>query len=335
MDFLINCAIARRGLELAKANADAPEAAEALAWVLLSCGSYDLKTDSECDAAYDLIVTSYLDSDAILPVCRRSWTNAAMTTHAEAFLRAALIRSKNANVRAMACLGLARHQRELAWTIQELRHPVRAKRLQGLLPPGYTGRIEGLVPEQLMGEAASLCERTIKEFGDARPMGKQLPTLGQEAEGFLFELRNLQVGCTLPEIDGADLDGKPMKLSEFRGKVMVLNFWAGWCSPCMRMVPAEKALVDRMKGRPFVLVGYNGNRELAKAKTDVEKNGINWRSFWDGGPRGETAAKWGVHEWPTVFVVDAKGVIRDVTHGPDYEQGVDALVAEAEAARKS
>jgi hypothetical protein len=54
------------------------------------------------------------------------------------------------------------------------------------------------------------------------------PTLGEEAGRELFELRHLRVGKTAPEIEGEDLDGKRFKLSDYRGKVVVLDFWGNW-----------------------------------------------------------------------------------------------------------
>ena len=141
----------------------------------------------------------------------------------------------------------------------------------------------------------------------------------------------------MPETDGEDLDGKRMNLSEFRGKVVVISFWASWCGPCMGMVPDEKALVERMKGRPFVLIGVNGDDDRAKAKAVAVKEGMNWRSFWDGGRLEGISVKWGVSVWPTVYLIDDRGRIRDEStalRGHDLDQAVEALVAEAEAMKK-
>ncbi len=58
---------------------------------------------------------------------------------------------------------------------------------------------------------------------------------------------NLVVGKPAPEIEGADMDGKPFKLSDYKGKVVVLVFWGTWCGPCMAQVPHERELVQPSK----------------------------------------------------------------------------------------
>ena len=322
-------ALARRALALAEAHPDAPEALEALIWIL-----DQVKTADECDAAYDLMARRHLDKDSLLPIIRTAWNEAPSTAHVEAFLRAAVERSPNLKVKSLSCFSLGRHQQELAWFARVLNHPIRGKRIEEQLGPEKSHRLRSIKPEALEREAEALFERTIKEYADVRPM-KDFPPLGEQAEAALFQMRNLEIGCTVPEIEGEDVDGKPMKLSDYRGKVVVITFWATWCGPCMGLVPGEKALVERMKGRPFVLIGVNGDDDRAKAKTVSAKEGINWRSFWDGGRQAGIAVKWGVSAWPTVYLIDAKGMIRDDSLvGHALDQAVETLVAEAESAAK-
>ena len=101
----------------------------------------------------------------------------------------------------------------------------------------------------------------IRDYGDCpnlRAMLTSRPepaTLGEKAATSLYELRHLQVGKQAPDIEGEDLDEARLKLGHYRGKVVLLVFWASWCGPCMRAVPHEKELVKRFKGRPFVLLG--------------------------------------------------------------------------------
>lgn len=132
------------------------------------------------------------------------------------------------------------------------------------------------------------------------------------AERSLYEIEHLSVGKIAPDIEGEDLDGVTFKLSDSRGKVVMLNFWATWCGPCMALIPHERELVAKYADRPFALIGVNGdvNREMIRPVLAVEK--ITWRSFWTGerGPAGAIPADWNVTAWPTVFLIDHQGVIR-------------------------
>ncbi len=83
----------------------------------------------------------------------------------------------------------------------------------------------GQADEAQVKEAEALLEEVVAKFADVKSFQG---TLGEAAKSELFELRNLAVGKVAPEIQGDDIDGKPMKLSEFRGKVVVLDFWGHW-----------------------------------------------------------------------------------------------------------
>ncbi len=147
----------------------------------------------------------------------------------------------------------------------------------------------------------------------------------------IANLPNLKVGKIAPEITGEDLGGKALKLSDHRGKVVVVCFWATWCGPCMAMVPHERELVKRMKGKPFALLGVNSDEthDREKAVKSTREKQMTWPSWWDGGFRGAIQTAYDVDHWPTVYVLDHKGVIRyfDV-RGKDLDQAVDTLLAE-------
>jgi peroxiredoxin len=139
----------------------------------------------------------------------------------------------------------------------------------------------------------------------------------------LNDLR-LSVGSVAPEIEGRDINGLPMKLSDHRGKVVVLSFWGSWCSPCMAAVARERSLVERLAGRRFVLLGVNSDEDRGHAKEVVQKERMTWRSWWDGIPAGPIATRWGVRGWPMLYVIDSKGVIR--YKAGDYDEKLDKAV---------
>ena len=117
------------------------------------------------------------------------------------------------------------------------------------------------------------------------------------------------VGEVAPEIAGKSLDGKELKLSDFRGKVVLLVFWFKSCGPCLAEVPHLKDLLKQHKGKPFVILGVNNDEDGEAARTVAAKEGMTWPSFADG-DKGLIVKKWRVNGWPTLFLLDENGVVR-------------------------
>ena len=161
-------------------------------------------------------------------------------------------------------------------------------------------------------QAEHLFESVVRSYSDCPPEGKQSSKLGGMAARELYELQHLWMGKVAPEIDGEDLDGKKLKLSDYRGKVVLLSFWGSWCGPCMAMVPYERKLAARTVGKPFALVGVNSDEDRLGGKRAAERENITWRSFWCGtnGTHGPIPTTWNVHGWPAVYVLDSQGTIR-------------------------
>ncbi|WP_237722548.1 TlpA family protein disulfide reductase [Singulisphaera acidiphila] len=159
-------------------------------------------------------------------------------------------------------------------------------------------------------------------------------TLGRVAEARLDDWHNLAVGKLAPEIQGIDVYGNPLKLADYRGKVVAAVFWGTWCGPCMQQIPREKELVGRMKNRPFAMLGVNADADAGVARKVMEAQGITWPNWHDGEPgTGPIAQLYHVRSYPTVYVIDAEGKIRAKdAHGLALDQLVEKLVAEQEAA---
>jgi peroxiredoxin len=136
-------------------------------------------------------------------------------------------------------------------------------------------------------------------------------TLGQEAANRLDVMVNLAVGMPAPEIEGVDMDGKPLRLSDYKGKVVVLVFWGAWCGPCMALVPRERELVARRKDQPFALLGVDCKDDREAARKAMPREGMTWPSWYDGAAdRGPIAERYHVRGFPSIFVIDSKGIIR-------------------------
>jgi len=176
--------------------------------------------------------------------------------------------------------------------------------------------------KQATAQAEKHFERVITDFGQVKQGGNTLEKL---AKPELSELRRLIIGKPAPEIEGEDLEGQPMKLSDYRGKVVVLAFWA---TSTASDAAELRALVEGMTGKPFVLIGGNCDIDLARAKASVEKSKITWPSFRDGRD-GPISTLWNVHSWLNIWVLDFQGVIRyRGVRGRELSEAVDALLRE-------
>lgn len=141
---------------------------------------------------------------------------------------------------------------------------------------------------------------------------------------------DLSVGKPAPELILEDLDGKKVKLSDLKGKVVVLDFWATWCGYCVRMIPHEREMVKRLKGKPFVLVSISGDDSKEKVARFLERTPMPW-THWYMGNGSEVIDTWEVDAYPMIFVLDHKGVIRykDV-RDKKMDEAVDDLLKEME-----
>jgi hypothetical protein len=104
------------------------------------------------------------------------------------------------------------------------------------------------------------------------------------------------------------------------------------------MFPHERSLVKRLAGKPFVLIGVNGDGDSPDLKQNNEKEQIVWRSFKNDKADGGTISdEWNVEGWPTLYLIDARGTIREKWEGPPEEklldEAIDKYVLEAEAIR--
>jgi thiol-disulfide isomerase/thioredoxin len=308
-------------LDLAKADPKSDVGLAALEWVLTIPRAYYLPAGKRAmDLVREYHVTNPKVGKIVAAVGYCTHGEAA-PSHASALalIRAVADKNPDRTARGQAIMALA-------WQAKEKFAKAESK--------------QSLQTEREAAEAEKAFEAVVTGYADCLWLigEEEGPrTLGEAASQELFALRHLRVGKTAGEIEGEDLDGSKFKLSDYRGKVVVLVFCGDWCAPCRAMYPHERSLVKKMEGKPFALIGVNSDpdREMLKKRLVDEK--ITWRWFWNGpkGPGGPISRAWKVRSWPTIYVLDDKGVIRhkDV---PDkkLDEAVDELLGKLEQERK-
>jgi thiol-disulfide isomerase/thioredoxin len=119
------------------------------------------------------------------------------------------------------------------------------------------------------------------------------------------------VGQPAAEWETKDLDGKPHALKEYRGKVVVLDFWYRGCGWCIRAMPQINQLADDFKGQPVAILGMNTDREEKDAKFVVEAMALKYPNLKaEGLPQ-----KYGVQGFPTLILIGPDGTVRDLHVG--------------------
>ena len=172
-------------------------------------------------------------------------------------------------------------------------------------------------------EVLALYSRLAGEFGETDS--------GKRAAGLLFRREHLQLGMLAPDFTTQDVAGETFQLSQSRGKVVVLDFWGLWCGHCLETLPHLKELDARMKGRAFALIGIDTDPDKDAYRAKAKELGVSWRNSWQGSTAGVLPRAWGITSFPTIFVLDGKGVIRYTgVRGAALDQAVDTLLAELE-----
>jgi uncharacterized GH25 family protein len=213
----------RRALQLAKDHPDDSAAFDARVWIVTGGLGYFPETWQ----ALDHLREHEFANPKLAVVCRHARIYRDSYAETEDFLRSVIKQNPDHTVQGIAVFYLAVVLQDYAHTAEALKDPEKAKRWGSWLPPQLAQRLRASAPEKLRRESEELYQRAADRYGDVKSESGRR-TLRSWAESALFELRNLQVGKVAPEIEGEDIDGKKLRLSDYRGKVVVLDFWGHW-----------------------------------------------------------------------------------------------------------
>ena len=139
--------------------------------------------------------------------------------------------------------------------------------------------------------------------------------------------RNPFVNRPAPDFRVLDIRGEELTLEQYRGQVVLLDFWATWCGPCIAEMPNVKLAYAKHRDRKFQIIGISLDSSIAPLEAYIQREGIEWRQYLDS--TGQISGLYNVRAIPSTFLIDGTGIVRRVNlRGLALESAVSELVRE-------
>lgn len=279
-----------RLLAEADAHPDDPGCLGALDFVAMRTRGW--RTD-EANRALRLLIRDHTRREGISQATRAAF---ALEDRPEAdqLCRLVLLENPSRADRGRACEDLAYSLLFHAGRVRPVRE---GRRTPDSLPPA----LRNADADALQAEAAALYERCVAEFADVPVVGYGAgETVGRFAQGALNDLRLIRVSQPAPEITGNNVDGRPLRLGDYRGRVVVLVFAGEWCGPCRAQAATYRELLqlEAQAKNPCVLLEVNTDETREPLRRAIAAGEVAWPCWFDGGVTGPITMAWGNTSFP-------------------------------------
>jgi thiol-disulfide isomerase/thioredoxin len=194
--------------------------------------------------------------------------------------------------------------------------------------------MEAMLYMQVLDDDAKATEiltqmrKNLPDTRRAKDAERIIDSINQQAEAKKVQAA-LVKGAKFPDFDEKDMEGKPLSISKFKGKVVLIDFWATWCGPCVRELPHVLNAYEKHHANGFDIIGISLDKEEKAVAEFVKKHEMPWPQYFDGkGWQNKLAAKYGISSIPATYLLDGEGKIidRDL-RGDALEQAVAMALA--------
>jgi thiol-disulfide isomerase/thioredoxin len=182
----------------------------------------------------------------------------------------------------------------------------------------------------------SIVDNSEKGIAVIRQLKKDYPntTVGRDAENIISLIhqheeirknrRTLTNGAKFPDFSEKDLLGNPLSVSQYEDKVVLVEFWATWCAPCVAELPNIIKAYKKHHADGFEVIGVSLDQDEQKLKSFLKTKDIPWAQYFDGKEwQNKLAAKYGIDSVPATFLLDRQGkIIAQDLHGEALEEAL-------------
>lgn len=266
---------AKKVLELVRKHADQPGSAVGVAWLVRSATAFP-----EGQVGLQMLGTTH----AAMPGIASAIKTLEYYPYEVGAPILQAVRSKNPNLPEKAAATYALGMQHL-------------RRFEAAADPKAAEEDKAKAVQYLQEVSGKYADVSIEGFPIADQAGRTM-----------FELVNLSVGSTCPEIEGKDVEGEPIKLSDHRGQHVVLLFWGGWCHACHDTLPQANEFAAQMAGKKVTILGINSDVP-EEARKAYETYKVNFRNWSDGTTSGPITSMFNLRSFPTLYLIDPAGKI--------------------------